>query len=114
MSAPKCVLGVSGMCRVCFANPTQLQPRNGAGLRGAVLGVLGLRARTRAYALFSHRLNAQPLSLKDGYARTEKPNTPNTLNTASSNVLICKAFECVRCVLGRGVFVLGRFSGVSA
>jgi len=114
MSAPKCVLGVSGVCRVCFANPTQLQTRNGAGLPGAVLGVLGLRARTRACALLSDSLNTQPLRLKDCYARTEKPNTPDTLNTASSNLLICKAFECVGCVLGRGVFVLGRFSGVSA
>ena len=50
MNAGKSVLGVLGMCWVCLANPTQLKAARAVALRGAVLGVLGFRARARACA----------------------------------------------------------------
>ncbi|MEF9673272.1 hypothetical protein QNM99_17915 [Pseudomonas sp. PCH446] len=41
------------------------------------------------------------------YARTDKPNKPNTLNTTLIKILILKGFICVGFVSGSGLFVLG-------
>ena len=41
------------------------------------------------------------------YAKTDKPNKPNTLNSKSIRVLNSKGFICVGFVLVFGFFVLG-------
>lgn len=99
MRTIKSVLGVLGMCWVDFANPTQNEASNGADLRG-VCWVCWVWRRARACALNIHRQNG---GLFFSYARTEKPNTPNTLNTECLKALICKGFKCVGFVLGMAV-----------
>lgn len=64
--------------------------------RAPVLGVLGLRARARVGELF---LMPQQIKKKT-YARTQKPNKPNTLNTTTNKALNLLGFSCVGFVLG--------------
>lgn len=102
MTAPISVLGCVGLCRVGFSNPTQAEAARGAGLR-ALCGVCWVLRRARACVAVS-------LVPSDGdanipYARTEKPNKPNTLNTDALKALICKGFSCVGFVLGWPVCV---------
>lgn len=92
------VLGVLGLCWVGLCNPTQVEPPNFKASRTSVLGVLGLRTRTRAREIF---LSAQRL-YKKTYARTKKPNKPNTLNTPIGKALNLLSFNCVGFVLGCG------------
>lgn len=92
------VLGVLGLCWVGLRNPTQFEPPNFKAFRTSVLGVLGLRTRTRAREIF---LSAQRL-YKKTYARTKKPNKPNTLNTPIDKTLNLLSFNCVGFVLGCG------------
>ncbi|MNP01796.1 hypothetical protein D3C76_936240 [compost metagenome] len=92
------VLGVLGLCWVGLCNPTHVEPPYFKASRTSVLGVLGLRAHTRAREIF---LSAQRLNKKT-YARTKKPNKPNTLNTHITKALILLGFICVEFVLGYG------------
>ena len=97
MSTLKSVLGVRGLCKVDFGNPTQAQAAPGVCLRDGVWGVLGLASRARmCVAVFSND-EGRPFFY---YARAEKPNKPNTPYTEALNVLICKGFSCVGFVLG--------------
>jgi hypothetical protein len=96
MTTAKSVLGVLGMCWVGFGYPTQVKASNGAALR-AVCWVCWVCARVRACVLFI----AVVLSgLVFSYARAEKPNKPNTLNTNNVKALFLKGFSCVGFVLG--------------
>lgn len=111
MSTLKSVLGCVGLCWVGFANPTQAQAMNGAASR-VLCGVCWVWHRARACAAVS-------LVPSDGegkilYARSEKPNKPNTLNTGALKALLCKGFSCVGFVLGWGFCVgLGAAGGKS-
>lgn len=103
MTTPKCVLGVSGVCRVGFGYPTQLQAFIFAGFRLLCL-VCWVCHRVRAcMTLFALKTTERIFS----NARTEKPNKPNTLNSKLIIVLILKGFICVGFVLGSGFFVSG-------
>ena len=90
------VLGVLGLCWVGLSNPTRIEPPKFKASRAPVLGVLGLRARARAGELF---LTPQQIKKKT-YARTQKPNKPNTLNTPTSKALNLLVFICVGFVSG--------------
>jgi len=103
MSAPKSVLGVSGVCRVGFCDPAQFQTVDSRGLR-AVCWVCWVWCRVRACVmLFAAKTEGRNFS----YARTEIPNKPNTLNTDRLKVLILRGFICVGFVLACGFSVLG-------
>ncbi|WP_252090427.1 hypothetical protein [Pseudomonas sp. MWU13-3659] len=90
------VLGVLGLCWVGLSNSTRVETPNFKASRTPVLGVLGSRARVRARDLF---LMPRQLNKKT-YARTQKPNKPNTLNTPIENALNSLGFICVGFVLG--------------
>ncbi len=103
MSATKGVLGVLGVCWVGFGYPTQFSALNYAGFR-AVCWVCWVWRRVRACVTLI------ALKSKGGifsYARAEKPNKSNTLNTDRLKVLILREFICVGFVLGGGFFVSG-------
>ncbi|WP_143492084.1 hypothetical protein [Pseudomonas sp. B28(2017)] len=103
MTTPKSVLGVSGVCRVGFGYPTQIEAFNYAGLR-VLCWVCWVWRRVRACVVF---FAVKTMDGKFSYARSEKPNKPNTLNTMLLKVLILKGFSCVGFVLGCGFCVLG-------
>ena len=84
MTTSICVLGVLGLCRVGLVYPTQSDCPKSLACAGGVLGVLGLSTHARARAIFSSAISDR----KKLYARTNKPNKPNTLNTHSANQLI--------------------------
>ena len=109
MTAPKSVLGVSGVCRVGFRYSTQFQTFIHAAFR-LLCWVCWVWRRVRAcVTLFALKTTVRIFS----YARTEKPNKPNTLNSKLIRVLILKGFICVGFVLGWVFFVLGLiFRGV--
>jgi hypothetical protein len=109
MTTRKSVLGVSGVCRVGFGYPTQFQSFICAGFR-LLCWVCWVWCRGRACAtLFALKTTVRIFS----YARTEKPNKPNTLNSKLIRVLILKGFICVGFVSGNGFSVLGSvFRGV--
>lgn len=90
------VLGVLGLCWVGLSNPTRIEPPKIKASRTPVLGVLGLRARARAGDFFHLLRQAN----KKTYARTQKPNKPNTLNTPTNKALNSLNFICVGFVLG--------------
>jgi hypothetical protein len=90
------VLGVLGLCWVGLSNPTRIEPPKFKTSRAPVLGVLGLRTRARAGELF---LMPQQIK-KKSYAKTQKPNKPNTLNTLIYKALNLLSFICVGFVLG--------------
>jgi hypothetical protein len=103
MSALRSVLGVSGVCWVGFRYPTQILALNFAGLR-ALCRVCWVWLRARAcVTLFRWLITERIFS----YARTDKPNKPNTLNTMLLRILILKGFVCVGFVLSSGFFVSG-------
>lgn len=89
------VLGVLGLCRVGLVYPTQPSCPKSLPCTGGVLGVLGLSTHARVRVIFCSAINEG----KDVYARTNKPNKPNTL---SSNQLILLGFICVGFVSGFG------------
>lgn len=109
MTTPKSVLGVSGVCRVGFGYPTQFQSFIYACFR-LLCWVCWVWRRVRAcVTLFALKITVRIFS----YARTEKPNKPNTLNSKLIKVLILKGFICVGFVSGSGFSVLGSvFRGV--
>lgn len=90
------VLGVLGLCWVHSGNPTHVEPPYFKDPSTPVLGVLGLRACARVRELFLKPIRRK----KKIYARTQKPNKPNTLNTPSFNELNSLSFICVGFVLG--------------
>lgn len=96
MSPTASVLGVLGWFWVGFGKSTQVKTPNSVAWRACVLGVLGLRTRARRRAF----LNGEPEGVENPYARFDKPNTPNTLNTGLSNPLNLLSFKCVGFVLG--------------
>lgn len=103
MTTPKSVLGVSGVCRVVFGYPTQFQSFICAGFR-LLCWVCWVWRRVRAcVTLFA----LKTMDVNFSYARTDKPNKPNTLNSKLIRVLILKGFICVGFVLGSGFSVLG-------
>ena len=98
MTTSICVLGVLGLCRVGLVYPTQSECPKSLACAGGVLGVLGLSTHARVRVIFCTAINEE----KKLYARTNKPNKPNTLNTPSSNQLISLGFICVGFVSGFG------------
>lgn len=104
MSPTKSVLGVSGVCWVGFRYPTQFQAFYFAAFR-LVCWVCWVWRRARAWATLFESIAASFFS----YARTVKPNTPNTLNTFDLKLLNLKGFRCVGFVLGMAFFVSGWF-----
>lgn len=105
MTTPKSVLGVSGVCRVGFGYPTQFQSFICARFR-LLCWVCWVWRRVRAcVTLFALKITVRIFS----YARTEKPNKPNTLNSKLIKVLILKGFICVGFVLSSEFFVSGSF-----
>ena len=102
MSPTKSVLGVSGVCWVGFRYPTQFQAFYFAAFR-LVCWVCWVCRRARAWATLFESMAARFFS----YARTVKPNTPNTLNTFDLKLLNLKVFRCVGFVLGMAFFVAG-------
>ena len=105
MTAPKSVLGVSGVCRVGFRYSTQFQTFIHAAFR-LLCWVCWVCRRARAYVTLI-ALERSPIFFS--YARTYKPNKPNTLNSKLIKILILKEFICVGSVLGLAIFVLGSF-----
>lgn len=97
MTTSVCVLGVLGLCWDCLDNPTQLERPESLVCTPGVLGVLGLSTHARACAIFC----SADTERKNLYARTNKPNKPNTLNTPLFNCLILLGFICVEYVLSR-------------
>ena len=106
MKSPSFVLGVLSVCRVNSGNPTQLQASKFKGSR-EVCWVCWVYARARACARIFRTLGCPYSTRKKLYARTVKPNTPNTLNTFDLKLLNLKGFRCVGFVLGMWFFVLG-------
>ena len=104
MSPTKSVLGVSGVCWVGFRYPTQFQAFYFAAFR-LVCWVCWVWRRARAWATLFESMAARFFS----YARTFKPNTPNTLNTFDLRLLNLKGFRCVGFVSGMAFFVSGWF-----
>lgn len=103
MSATKSVLGVPGVCWVGFWDPTQFQALNYACFR-RLCWVCWVCRRARAcVTLFEY----QTRDVFFSYARINKPNQPNTLNSSLIGVLILKEFICVGFVLGSAFFVSG-------
>lgn len=102
MSPAKCVLGVLGVCWVGFRYPTRFRTFYFGPLR-QLCGVCWVCRRARAWATLFESKTAIFFS----YARTVKPNTPNTLNTFDLKLLNLKGFSCVGFVLGVVFFVLG-------
>lgn len=98
MTTSICVLGVLGLCRVGLVYPTQLDCPKSVACAGGVLGVLGLSTHARVRVIFCTAINEE----KKLYARSNKLNKPNTLNTPSSNQLILLGFICVGFVSGFG------------
>lgn len=99
MSPVKSVLGVLGVCWVGFRYPTQSEAFYFAALR-LVCWVCWVCRRARAWATLFELMPARFFS----YARTVKPNTPNTFDLKLLNL---KGFRCVGFVLGMVFFVLG-------
>jgi hypothetical protein len=97
MTTTVSVLGCVGLCRVGYLNPTQAEAAPGAGLR-ALCGVCWVWLRARACVAVSLVSSDDDDNIR--YARTEKPNKPDTLNTDALKTLICKGFSCVGFVLG--------------
>ena len=109
MSPTKSVLGVSGVCWVGFRYPTQFQAFYFAAF-SLVCWVCWVLLRARAWATLFESMAARFFS----YARTVKPNTPNTLNTFDLKLLNLKGFRCVGVVLGMAFFVSGSVLGGGA
>ncbi|WP_217476599.1 hypothetical protein [Stutzerimonas stutzeri] len=102
MTTTVSVLGCVGLCRVGFANPTQDEAANGGALQ-VLCGVCWVWLRARACVAVSVVPSDGEVNIL--YARAEKPNKPNTLNTDALKALIYKGFSCVGFVSGWGFCV---------
>jgi len=108
MSPFKSVLGVQGCVGSVF--PTQHRFHARVSQAGSLLcRVCRVCARVRACACVLP-IEA-PEAAEKCYASPDKANTPYTVNTNTSNVLIYKGFSCVGFVLGMGNFVQGVNTG---
>lgn len=104
------VSGVLGMCGAIFGDPTQLRASKiNDGV--ALCRVCWVCMRARACARFFLQILSSWWHHKKLYAKAEKPNKPNTLNTAWVRALNLRGLRCVGFVLGIGFFVLGSVSG---
>lgn len=106
MTLRESVLGCAGLCWVGFANPTQRRASIGAG-SGCVCWVCWVFTCARACVNDECSVWRMVFFL---YARTEKPDKPNTLNTEGLKALICLGFLCVGFVLGLAVLCWVGFS----
>lgn len=102
MSLYNSVSGVLGVCRVGFEYLTQFRAFYLAALR-LLCWVCWVYRRARAWATLFESMAPRLFP----YARTVKPNTPNTLNTFDLRLLNLKGFSCVGFVLGIAFFVSG-------
>lgn len=103
MNTHRSVLGVRGACWVGFRDPAQFEAFKFVAFR-ALCGVCWVLLRARACVMFFDWLKHQTKKL---YARVEKPNQPNTLNSSFIICLNLKGFICVGFVLSCWFFVLG-------
>ena len=106
MSPSNSVSGVLGVCRVGFGYLTQFRTFYFAALR-LLCWVCWVCRRARTWARLFESMAARFFP----YARTVKPNTPNTLNTFDLRLLNLKGFSCVGFVLAMAVFVSGLVLG---
>lgn len=106
MSPSNSVSGVLGVCRVGFGYLTQYRTFYFAALR-LLCWVCWVCRRARAWATSFESMGTRLFS----YARTVKPNTPDTLNTFDLGLLNLKGFSCVGFVLGMEFFVSGLVLG---
>jgi len=99
MNTTERVLGVLGCVGFGLRTRHSARPAT-ARLCAGCAGCVGFDvARARACDLLQRQSGADE-ARKNCYARTEKPNKPNTLNTVALKALIYKGFECVGFVLG--------------
>lgn len=103
MTTFKSVLGVLSVCRVGFEYPTQYRCPNYMASR-VLCGVCWVSCRARACMTFFASNSTEGFF---SYAKTNKPNKPNTLNSSSIKALDLKGFICVGFVSGCGFSVLG-------
>ena len=103
MTTSNCVLGVPGVCRVGFCYLTQFKPFIYAAF-SLLCGVCWVCRRARAYVTL---IALKRRLIFFSYARNNKPNKPDTLNSKLIKILILKRFICVGFVLGWVFFVLG-------
>ncbi|MGE1089820.1 hypothetical protein [Pseudomonas zeae] len=107
MTIFKSVLGVLSVCRVDFEYPTQFECPNYMPSR-VLCGVCWVLCRARPCMTFFASNSTEGFF---SYAKTNKLNKPNTLNSGSIKALDLKGFICVGFVSG-GVFsVLGSVLG---
>ena len=103
MTIFKSVLGVLSVCRVDFEYPTQFEYPNYLTSRVSC-GVCWVFCRARACMTFFATNSTEGIF---SYAKTDKPNKPNTLNSSLIEVLNLKGFICVGFVSGCSFFVSG-------
>ena len=103
MNIPMSVSGVLSVCRVSFGYPTQCRALICAG-SWLLCGVCWVWCRVRVCVTLI-ALNTEGVIFS--YARTNKPNQPNTPNSMPIKILILKGFMCVGFVLGYALFVSG-------
>lgn len=103
MTIFKSVLGVLSVCRVDFEYPTRFECPNYMPSR-VLCGVCWVLRRARACMTFAATNSAEGIF---SYAKTNKPNKPNTLNSNLFEALNLKDFICVGFVSGCGISVLG-------
>lgn len=103
MTIFKSVLGVLSVCRVDFEYPTQFECPNYMPSR-VLCGVCWVLCRARAYVTF---FATDSTERNFSYAKTDKPNKPNTLNSSLIEAMNLKGFICVGFVSGCGLSVLG-------
>lgn len=103
MTIFKSVLGVLSVCRVDFEYSTQFECPKYMPSR-LLCGVCWVLCRARACMPFFVTNSAEGIS---SYAKADKPNKPNTLNSNFFEALNLKGFICVGFVSGCGISVLG-------
>ena len=103
MTIFKSVLCVLSVCRVDFKHSTQFECPNHMPLRG-LCEVCWVLCRARAYMTFFATNSTERIF---SYAKTDKPNKPNTLNSSLIEALNLKGFMCVGFVSGCGFSVSG-------
>lgn len=104
MTIFKSVLGVLSVCRVDFEYPTQFECPNYIPSR-MLCGVCWVLCRARACTTFLATNSTERIF---SYAKTDKPNKPNTLNSSLIEALNLKGFICVGFVSSCGFSELGR------
>lgn len=103
MTIFKSVLGVLSVCRVDFEYSTHFECPEYMPSR-LLCGVCWVLCRARACMTLFATNSAEGIF---SYAKTDKPNKPNTLNSNLFEALNLKGFICVGFVSGCGISVLG-------